>query len=132
MFGSPGAVPGVSFTVSPGYVFDGLTIATPAPLLIGSSTLAQPELNVPTIPSIAGSAAYAFASAAHFAVSYPPVAAVESSHDWKPTEYFPAFQFCCARMNWTALAISVVRVLLAPWSGSAVPMMYCGLPLPLY
>src|SRR5690349_15599600 len=99
MPGSPVEVPG-PFAVRPGYVLDGLTIAIAPPdarFSSGISIFAQPELNVPTRPTMFELLAYACAFAVHFAASQLPAWAVESSQDWNPTVHFPAFQLCSLR-----------------------------------
>ena len=69
-------------SVRPGYVFAGLTIASDSRFAIGSSSFAQPELNVPMRPIMLSLFAYEQAFEEHFAESQLPACAVESSHDW--------------------------------------------------
>ena len=49
---------------------------------IGSTSFAQPELNVPMRPMTLSLFAYARPLDEHFAESQLPAWAVESSHDW--------------------------------------------------
>ena len=55
----------------------------------------HPELKVPRMPMTFFSAAYARPFAEHTAGSYRPACAVELSHSWYPTVYFPALKLYC-------------------------------------
>ena len=66
-------------------MFAGLTtqaVQSGTRLRIGTMIFAQPELNVPMTPITDRFEAYKRPFVAHFAVSQPPVCAVESSQDW--------------------------------------------------
>src|SRR5436190_13415150 len=98
-------------------------IAPPAARFrIGISSFAHPELKVPMTPMTSLLFAYARALDVHFAESQLPAEAVESSQDWKPILYLPAFHPCWERMNCTEAAISVVSERFAPWSGRSDTM----------
>src|SRR5437763_1930264 len=116
-------------------VLPGDTIATPpsgAEPRIGISAAAQPELYVPMTPSTLVSAAYALALASQIGLLHRPVAASESSHAWKPTFVFPAFQPALRSSSLTAVFICAERWLDAPRSGRSETITASALPGPSY
>src|SRR6476646_3629188 len=85
----------------------------------GTSSSAQPELNVPMFAMTDGSWAYALAFAEHVVESHVPACGVESSQGWKAMVYLPAFQPACSKIIWIAWFICVVWCDDDPLSGKS-------------
>src|SRR4051812_42019323 len=95
----------------------------------GTSSSAQPELNVPRMPMTEVVRVYALAFAVHVAEFQEPSWAVESSHFWNWSVYLPALKLCCSRTSWIASLIWSVCSLEEPWSGKSDTIVNCPLPI---